>query len=98
MLQFTPNEVSQIITLDHRRMLIPRNKNIRVLTLRGSDYPADANVLLNETELKNFLVSQVMIEKSRHNDMHDGGPKWLVDRMSKEMTVFISSNQLNFLD
>ncbi|WP_289169622.1 alpha/beta hydrolase [uncultured Pseudoalteromonas sp.] len=86
-----PNEVSQIITLDHRRMLIPRNKNIRVLTLRGSDYPADANVLLNETELKNFPVSQVMIEKSRHNDMHDGGPKWLVQRMSKEVGAFLDN-------
>ena len=91
MLQFTPNEVSQIITLDHRRMLIPRNKNIRVLTLRGSDYPADANVLLNETELKSFPVSQVMIEKSRHNDMHDGGPKWLVQRMSKEVGAFLDN-------
>lgn len=86
-----PNEVSQIITLDHRGMLIPRNKNIRVLTLRGSDYPADANVLLNETELKEFPVSQVMIEKSRHNDMYDGGPTWLVDKMNKEVGAFLDN-------
>lgn len=85
-----PNEVSQMITLDHRRMLIPRNKNIRVLTLRGSDYPADANVLLNDKELKAFPVSQVTIEKSRHNDMYDGGPKWLVERISNEMKAFIN--------
>ncbi|ASM49551.1 hypothetical protein PESP_a1431 [Pseudoalteromonas espejiana DSM 9414] len=83
-------EVNQVITLDHRRMLIPRNKNIRVLTLRGSDYPADANVLLNDTELKVFPVSQVMIEKSRHNDMYDSGPTWLVERMSNEMTAFLN--------
>jgi hypothetical protein len=86
-----PNEVSQIITLDHRRMLIPRNKNIRVLTLRGSDYPADANVLLNDSELDKFPVTQIMIEKSRHNDMYDGGPIWLVDRMSKEVEGFLAS-------
>ena len=86
-----PNEVSQIITLDHRRMLIPRNKNIHVLTLRGSDYPADANVLLNDSELNKFPVTQIMIEKSRHNDMYDGGPKWLVDRMSKEVGTFLDS-------
>ncbi|WP_282132023.1 alpha/beta hydrolase [Pseudoalteromonas aliena] len=86
-----PNEVSTIITLDHRRMLIPRNKNIRVLTLRGSDYPADANVLLNDSELDKFPVTQIMIEKSRHNDMYDGGPKWLVDRMSKEVGAFLDS-------
>ncbi|CAM2752968.1 alpha/beta hydrolase [Pseudoalteromonas atlantica] len=86
-----PGEVSQIVTLDHRRMLIPRNKNIRVLTLRGSDYPADANVLLNDTELKEFPVSQIKIEKSRHNDMHDGGPTWLVDQMSKEVGTFLDN-------
>ena len=86
-----PNEVSQIITLDHRRMLIPRNKNIRVLTLRGSDYPADADVLLNDSELDKFPVTQTLIEKSRHNDMYDGGPKWLVDRMSKEVEGFLDS-------
>jgi len=89
-----PNEVSTIITLDHRRMLIPRNKNIRVLTLRGSDYPADANVLLNDSELDKFPVTQIMIEKSRHNDMYDGGPKWLVDRMSKEVGAFLDTNKL----
>ncbi|TMP10889.1 alpha/beta hydrolase [Pseudoalteromonas sp. S3178] len=85
-----PGEVNQVITLDHRRILIPRNKNIRVLTLRGSDYPADANVLLNDTELKEFPVSQVTIEKSRHNDMYDGGPAWLVERMSKEVGAFLN--------
>ena len=62
-----------------------------MLTLRGSDYPADANVLLNETELKNFPVSQIKIEKSRHNDMHDDGPTWLVDRMSKEVGAFLDN-------
>ncbi|MBG9992669.1 alpha/beta hydrolase [Pseudoalteromonas sp. NZS37] len=89
-----PNEVSTIITLDHRRMLIPRNKSIRVLTLRGSDYPADANVLLNDSELDAFPVTQTLIEKSRHNDMYDGGPKWLVDRMSKEVGAFLDTNKL----
>jgi predicted esterase len=83
-----PDEVSDLITLDHRRMLLPRNKDIRVLTLRGSDYPADAGVLLSEKELSEFPVTQLHIEKSRHNDMYDGGPHWLVDRMSKEVAKF----------
>ncbi|WP_139015421.1 alpha/beta hydrolase [Pseudoalteromonas sp. TB64] len=86
-----PNEVSQIITLDHRRMLIPRNKNIRVLTLRGSDYPADANVLLTPEERGVYPVKQILIEKSRHNDMYDGGQKWLVDRMSKNIEIFLGN-------
>jgi len=84
-----PNQVERIITLDHRRMLLPRDKNIRVLTLRGSDFLADHQVLLNADELTQYPVKQVPIENSRHNDMFDGGPKWLVDRMSKELNVFM---------
>ena len=84
-----PNQVERIITLDHRRMLLPRNKNIRVLTLRGSDFLADRQVLLNADELTQYPVKQVAIENSRHNDMYDGGPKWLLDRMSKELNVFM---------
>ncbi|MBE0378621.1 hypothetical protein PPRY_a4074 [Pseudoalteromonas prydzensis ACAM 620] len=86
-----PKQVSQIITLDHRRMLLPRNDTIRVLTLRGSDYPADHQVLLNEDELAQYPVTQISIENSRHNDMYDGGPKWLVDRMSKEIKAFVAN-------
>ena len=58
-----PSDVSQLITLDHRRMLLPRNKSIRVLTLRASDYPADANVLLTDQELTVYPVTQTLIEK-----------------------------------
>lgn len=86
-----PNQVNQIITLDHRRMLLPRNKNIRVLTLRGSDYPADHQVLLNKDELVQYPVTQITVEKSRHNDMYDGGPKWLVARMAKEIDAFLNN-------
>lgn len=86
-----PEQVGQIITLDHRRMLLPRNKNIRVLTLRGSDYQADDNVLLTEKELAEYPVTQITIEKSRHNDMYDGGPKWLVKRMADEIEKFLAS-------
>ncbi|MBB1422844.1 alpha/beta hydrolase [Pseudoalteromonas sp. SG43-7] len=84
-----PKQVSQIITLDHRRMLLPRNKNIRVLTLRGSDYPADNQVLLNEDELAQYPVTQISIENSRHNDMYDGGPADLINEMKKNIKEFL---------
>ncbi|WP_428613633.1 alpha/beta hydrolase [Pseudoalteromonas sp.] len=85
-----PAKVAKLITLDHRRMLIPRNKNIAVLTLRGSDYPADDNVLLTPQELAVYPVTQIKLKDSRHNDMYDGGPKALVARMSKELNAFLS--------
>ena len=72
-------------------MLIPRNKSIRVLTLRGSDYPTDVNVLLTDQEITVYPFTQTLISESRHNDMYDGGPKWLVDRMSKEVVAFLDN-------
>ena len=84
-----PAKVSKLITLDHRRMLIPRNKHIAVLTLRGSDYPADDRVLLTDEELAVYPVTQTVIPNSRHNDMYDGGPKWLVEAMTKQLTLFL---------
>lgn len=88
-----PAKVAKLITLDHRRMLTPRNKNIAVLTLRGSDFPADDNVLLTQQELAMYPVTQIKLKDSRHNDMYDGGPKALVERMSKELNAFLLANK-----
>jgi pimeloyl-ACP methyl ester carboxylesterase len=84
-----PDEVTTLITLDHRRMLLPRSKRIHVLTLRGGDYPADEGVLLNDRELIQYPVTQLLIEYSRHNDMYDGGPKWLIEKMQREIKAFL---------
>ncbi len=72
--------ISRIITLDHRRVPLPRDKAIDVLSIRASDYPADEGVLPTEAEdATNIAV--VKIEDSRHNDMNDYGPMWLKDRI-----------------
>ncbi|KPH63304.1 hypothetical protein AMS58_13855 [Pseudoalteromonas porphyrae] len=84
-----PNEVSNVITLDHRRMLLPRNKNIRVLTLRGSDYPADTGVLYTADELTSFPVDQFFLPNARHNDMFDAGPIKLLNKMKRHLNEFL---------
>ena len=45
-----PNVVQKIITLDNRRMALPRTFNPKVYSLRSSDQPADAGVLPTEEE------------------------------------------------
>ncbi len=37
--------IKTIVTLDNRRVALPRNSSIQVLSIRGSDFPADAGVL-----------------------------------------------------
>ncbi|MCW8090492.1 alpha/beta hydrolase [Alteromonas sp. ASW11-130] len=72
--------VKSLITLDHRRVPLPRDTNIKALSIRASDFPADKGVLPSASEQNNSCV--VKIPESRHNDMSDFGPKWLKDKIN----------------
>ncbi len=82
--------VSQLITLDHRRVPLTRDKNLRVLSIRASDYPADEGVLPSAKEQSHYNICITTIAKARHNDIHDGGPKWLQQSIEQVLTRFIT--------
>ncbi|MCG2836986.1 alpha/beta hydrolase [Photobacterium sp. WH77] len=73
----SPSYVSQIITLDHRRVPLPRTKDIKVLSVRASDFEADDGVLLTNAEQVQYVSCIIKIPNARHNDMTDYGPIWL---------------------
>ncbi|WP_228413479.1 alpha/beta hydrolase [Chryseobacterium sp. CH21] len=52
-----PNLVYKLITLDNRRMFLPRTSVPKVYTLRSNDYPADEGVLPNEEEQKKYHMT-----------------------------------------
>ena len=72
--------IESIITLDHRRVPLPRDPKLKILSIRASDFPADKGVLPLETEQSDICV--VTIPDSRHNDMADDGPEWLKEKMN----------------
>jgi pimeloyl-ACP methyl ester carboxylesterase len=72
--------ISSLITLDHRRVPLPRDTDIKVLSIRASDFPADKGVLPSASEQSNICV--VKIPDSRHNDMSDYGPEWLKNEIN----------------
>ncbi|MCG7534357.1 alpha/beta hydrolase [Pseudoalteromonas sp. OOF1S-7] len=74
--------VKQIITLDHRRVPLPKTKAIKVLSIRASDFPADPGVLPSEAEQAEFGSCVVTIPKARHDDIADFGPGWLKDKIT----------------
>jgi hypothetical protein len=84
--------IQKIITLDHRRVPLPRNSDFQILSIRASDFPADKGVLPTETEQKKYGSCIVNIPKAKHNDIADFGPVWLKERIN----VLINS-QLNGL-
>lgn len=64
-----PDLVSKVITLDNRRMALPRTKSPRVYSLRSSDQPADEDVLPTEAEQKKLGISIIKLPDTIHNHM-----------------------------
>lgn len=68
-----PELVHMLVTLDNRRYPLPRNRKLKVLTVRGNDYPADPGVLPNERESAEYPVAVVRMENVGHSDIGQSG-------------------------
>ena len=66
-----PELVENLITLDNRRLPLPRSKTPRVLSLRSNDAPADEGVLPTREEELRFGIKVVRMDNTRHNEMSD---------------------------
>ncbi|WP_312301706.1 alpha/beta fold hydrolase [Chryseobacterium sp.] len=67
-----PNLVYKIITMDNRRMFLPRTSLPKIYTLRSNDYPADEGVLPNDEEQKKYHMT-VQPTLINHNHMDNKG-------------------------
>ena len=93
----SPGFASILITLDHRRVPLPRDKVPRVLSLRASDFQADAGVLPTGEELARSNACVLKIPGARHNDMHDGGPVALKRAIVDHMADFLAGTDCETL-
>jgi predicted esterase len=64
-----PLLVDKIITLDNRRMALPRTRKPRIYSIRSSDQPADEGVLPIDNDRKKFAITIVKLPNTIHNDM-----------------------------
>lgn len=67
-----PSMVDKIISLDNRRMALPRTKRPKIYTIRSVDFPADEGVLPDEAERRELSIT-VDFSKVPHNNMGDSG-------------------------
>ncbi|RXE86084.1 alpha/beta hydrolase [Pseudoalteromonas sp. A757] len=74
---------NHIITLDHRRVPLPRSLDVKVLSIRASDFPADKGVLPSPAEKQKYHDCVVTIANAKHNDMTDEGPSWLTEKIAQ---------------
>lgn len=63
-----PRLLNKIISMDNRRMELPRTSIQKIFTLRSKDYPADENVLPNNEELKKYDIT-VQFTNINHSNM-----------------------------
>jgi pimeloyl-ACP methyl ester carboxylesterase len=84
------HRVSSLVSLDSRRVALPRSAGIHVLTIRASDTTADPGVLPDEEEQGRYGTCVVRIEGSRHNDMQDAGSEQLKARMTSAIDRFLA--------
>lgn len=89
LLNQTPRFARQLVTLDHRRVPLPREPSLQVLSIRGSDFEADPGVLPTESEQASSRTCVVEIAGARHDDMHDAGPSGLKTRISSVVERFL---------
>jgi predicted dienelactone hydrolase len=81
-----PDLVQKIISLDNRRMPLPRSKKVQVLTLRSSDQVADDGVLPTPAEQQQFGTQIVQMTNLTHNDIWDGA----TDEKKQEVNAVIN--------
>ena len=80
-----PNLVNKIISLDNRRMELPRTSQPKIYSLRSSDQPADEGVLPTVAEQEKFGIKIIKLANTIHNDMNDRGSK----RQKREINTYI---------
>ena len=80
-----PAQVEKVITLDNRRVPLPRRARPQVLTLRSIDQPADAGVLPTADEQARLGIRVVRL-LILHDDMWDGA----TDAQKTEINTCVS--------
>ena len=85
--------IDTLITLDHRRVPLPRHARLNILSIRGSDYPADEGVLPSKLQAAQLNMCIHTITNARHNDMADYGPTWLKENIAELVSGFLQGKQ-----
>lgn len=82
--------VGKVITLDHRRVTLPKDPRIQVLSLRATEYPTKASVLMTVDEQREYGSCVVELPNSMHMDFSDYGRPEMKQRAVEMVTRFLS--------
>ncbi|WP_240935577.1 serine aminopeptidase domain-containing protein [Hymenobacter sp. HDW8] len=86
-----PKLVRDVVTLDNRRMPLPRTRRPHILTIRSSDQVADDGVLPTAAEQKKFDIQIVKMENMTHNDIWDGATDEKKQEINQAINNFLKT-------
>lgn len=84
-----PERLEALITLDNRRVPLPREAPFPILSLRSADQLADAGVLPSAST----AACIVTLPGTRHDDMTDGGPEATRGPLLAALRSFIGTHR-----
>lgn len=84
-----PGLIKKAISLDHRRMVMPRCEAPRIYTLRGCDYEADEGVIPTPKEQRKYHIAVLRLDGIGHGDMDDKGSDEQHDRIVRCVYNFL---------
>ena len=86
-----PDLVKRIISLDNRRVELPRTNTPRIATLRSIDQQADAGVLPTIEEQERFNIKVIQCKDLPHSNMSDKGTKKQQKTINRSLLKLITS-------
>ncbi len=84
-----PDQVAKAITLDHRRMPVPRLSKPAILTIRADEFEADKGVLPTPAEQKKTGIKIIRMTRVKHGDLSDIGSPELKEEVRNMVVRFI---------
>lgn len=86
-----PQLISKIISLDHRRVAIPRMYKPKILSLRSTDQIADENVIPTDKQIYDYGM-QIIKTSLKHNEMSDQANEAQRKEMNQIILEFLRAN------
>lgn len=84
-----PKLINKLISMDNRRMDLPRTSQPKIYSIRSNDYPADKGVLPTDEELKKYGIT-VEYTSINHSNMDNDA--------SKDERKYLTSKILEYLN
>ncbi|MBC3875537.1 alpha/beta hydrolase [Undibacterium flavidum] len=82
----SPAIVNTLITLDHRRVALPRTGPTRVLTFRADEFLPDPGVVPDQSS--EFVCVQKM-KNTKHGDLDNNGPARIKEKLLIDLQQFL---------